>query len=230
MVKYNPNINPVDYFTDATNPIHKQYTALRMFFAEGLSAEDVAQRCGYSTNTVYTYVRNFKEKLASGESDPFFKEPQMGRKKLDHGGEINSLVVAYRKRNFSVPEIKAVLDAQNIDVSERYISLLLSKEGFARLQRRHNKERSKVDFSGLSEVCRAPISERITAEPDKFSSQMAGILTFLPIIKSYGIDQLIEKSEYPQSKTIGRLSSILSFLALKLSDVERYSMDDAWYG
>jgi len=85
-----------------------------------------------------------------------------------------------------------------------------------------------VDFSGLSDICRAPASERIRNEPCEFSSQLAGILIFLPVIKYYGIDKLIEESEYPQTKVIGRLSSILSFVALKLSDVERYSMDDAW--
>jgi len=228
MVKYNPNISPIDYFTMTSNPLHRQYTALHMFFVEGLTAEEVAKRCDYTASTVYTYVRNFKEKLALGESDPFFKEPQLGRKKIDHGGDINDLVVAYRKKNFSVPEIKSILDAQSIEVSERYISLLLEKEGFAKLQRRSGKERSQVDFSGLSEVCRAPISERIGSECSEFSSQLAGILMFLPIIKCYGIDKLIEDSGYPKTNAIGRLSSILSFVALKLSSIERYSADDAW--
>jgi transposase len=228
MVKYNLNLDPVEYFTTIDNSLHRQFLALHMFFAEGASAEEVAQRYGYSVSTVYTYVRNFKEKLGSHEGDPFFKEPKMGRKKLDHGGEINDLVIAYRKRNFSVPEIKAVLDAQNINVSERYISTLLSNEGFARLPRRDNQQRGQLDFGGLLETCRAPISESFKPEPDKFSSQLAGILLFLPIIKGYGIDKLIEKSDYPGSKAIGSLSSILSFLALKLSDVERYSMDDTW--
>jgi transposase len=201
---------------------------MRMFYAENKTAEEVAACYGYTTNTIYTYARRLKEKMESCDEDPFFKEPQMGRIKLDHGGEINNLLVAYRKRNFSVPEIKAALDAQNIDVSERYISLLLAKEGFARLPRRDSQERNQVSFNGLPEACHAPISEKISSEPGKFSSESAGILLFLPIIKNYGIDRLIEFSGYPETKVINRLSSILSFLALKLSDIERYSMDDAW--
>jgi transposase len=228
MVKSSLNHELAEYFEATVNPLHRQYLAMRMFVLEDKTAEEVAAHYGYTVSTVYTYVRRFKERLASCNDDPFFKEPQMGRKKLDHGGEINDLVVAYRKRNFSVPEIKAALDAQNIDVSERYISLLLADEGFARLPRRDNQTRSQVNFGDLPESCNAPISERISPEPDKFSSQLAGILLFLPIIKSYGIDRLIEFSGYPESMTINRLSSILSFLALKLSDVERYSMDDAW--
>jgi len=53
-------------------------------------------------------------------------------------------------------------------------------------------------------------------------------LCFLPFIKAYGIDKAIEASSYPETKQIGRLNSILAFLALKLSNVQRYGQDDGW--
>jgi len=227
MEKSNLNLNPTEYFEIIENPLHKQYLALRMFFAEGASAEEVAARYGYAVNTVYSYVRDFKKKLASSDEDPFFKEPTMGRAKLDHGGKITELIITYRKRNFSVPEIKTVLDAKNINVSERYIGTILSDEGFARLPRRDKQERKQMDF-GDSATLQAAVSKSLENESDKFSSQLAGLLLFLPTIKTYGIDKIIENSDYPETTVINRLSSILSFLALKLSDIERYSMDDAW--
>jgi transposase len=183
---------------------------------------------GYSVATVYSLIRDFKEKLVSGSEDPFFKESKPGRPKLDYGGKINKLVVAYRKKYLSVPEIKAALDAQNINVSERYITSLLTNEGFDRLPRRENAVRNNIGLENKTEVCFAQKSGRLDFEPEKFSSQLAGILLFLPIIRSYGIDKIIEDSDYPETSVINRLSSILSFLALKLSNIERYSMDDAW--
>jgi len=39
---------------------------------------------------------------------------------------------------------------------------------------------------------------------------------------------LIDDSPYPGTREIGKFSSILSFLALKLTDVKRYSDDDLW--
>jgi len=215
----------------ASNPSHKQYQALRRFFVDGLPAEQVAEESGYAVSTVYSLVRDFKAKLARG-GDPFFKEPDMGRPKLDHGEEINRLVVSYRKKYLSVPEIKAALDAQGISVSESYIHALLVSEGFARLPRRENVVRNDIRLRNKAADCAALKSERINNGPDngeeRFSSQLAGILLFLPIIRSYGIDRLINESDYPETSAISRLSSILSFLALKLSDIERYSMDDAW--
>jgi len=230
MVKTNPNLqnNPVEYFINMESPAHKQYLALRMFYLDGETADAVAAKYGYKTGTVYAYARDLKEKLGSSDEDPFFIESQTGRKKLDHGGNVNELIIAYRKRNFSVPEIKAVLDAQNFNVSERYISIVLTKEGFSRLPRRDNKERNQKDFGDLLENYQAPISEPFCKEPTKFQSQLAGLLLFLPLIKNFGIDKIIEESDYPETKTIGRIQSILSFVALKLSDVQRYSMDDAW--
>ena len=231
MEKINPSFDPAAYFMTTSNPLHKQYLALRRYFADGLSAEQVALESGYAITTIYSLIRDFKQKLASGD-DPFFKEPQVGRPKLDHGGEINRLVVAYRKKYLSVSEIKAALDAQNICVSERYITALLENEGFARLPRRENAVRNRINLQDQTEVCSALKSEPINCDPEKgtekFSSQLAGILLFLPIIGSYGIDKLINDSSYPETSVIDRLSSILSFLALKISDIERYSMDDAW--
>jgi len=230
MEKINLNyaIDPRAYFLDAANPLHRQFLALRMFFVDGCSAEQVALKFGYTVSTVYTYIRNYKENLAAGIQEPFFKESKPGRNKLDHGGEINRLVVAYRKKYMSVPEIKVALDAHNINVSERYITSLLTAEGFARLPRRENKARSIARLGDNDASYLALRSEHIGSEPGSFSSQLAALLLFLPIIKSYGIDKLIENSDYPETKVISRLSSILSFLALKLSCIERYSMDDVW--
>ena len=226
MDKTHPNLSPADYFIYTTNPLHKQYLALRMFFVERCGAEKVALKYGYSVSTVYSLVRDFKSKLACGSDDPFFKETKLGRPKIDLGGELKSTIVSYRKKYMSVPEIKSALDAQDVHVSERYITSVLADEGFARLPRRENAVRNSISLDKKS--CSALKSERFGGKPEEFSSQLAGIMLFTPIIRSYGIDRLIEKSDYPETSAINRLSSILSFLALKLSNIERYSTDDAW--
>ncbi len=44
----------------------------------------------------------------------------------------------------------------------------------------------------------------------------------------FGFDTLIEKSDFPETQTINKLSSILSFVGLKLSNIRRYTSDDLW--
>ena len=65
-------------------------------------------------------------------------------------------------------------------------------------------------------------------EPESFKSSNAGILMFIPILKRYGIDQVIEQSPYPGTSVISKASSILCFLGLKLANRRRYSSDDTW--
>jgi transposase len=227
MEKNNPNLI-VSYFTEYSNTMQKQYLALRRFFIDKHTAEQVAKEFNYSVMTIYSLVRDFKIKLAESEEDPFFKEPVLGRKKIDPEGEVRDLVVNFRKKYFSVPEIKTALDALGFSISERTISTILTNEGFARLPRRSDEFRNEIEISNQTVPLTAPRSKRLSFGAEKFTSQQAGLLCFLPLIKRYGIDKAIQASSYPKTKEIGRLSSILCFLALKLSNVERYSMDDMW--
>jgi len=136
MANNNPNTNPADYFNKKANPLHKQFLALRMFYVEGASAEQVASKYGYTLSTVYSLIRDFKHRLNNGECDPYFIEPKRGRPRLDQSGKLKRLIISYRKKYLSVPEIKSLLDAQNFHVSEKFVYSVLVDDGFARLPRR----------------------------------------------------------------------------------------------
>jgi transposase len=221
-----PNYDPLAYFV-TPSPLQNQYNAMRRFFHDKASAKEVAEEFGYTVSTVYTLARDFKIKLAAG-TDPFFIETRLGRKKTDREGQLAQLIVELRKQFLSVPQIKSILDSQGYVFSERAISTLLHEKGFARIPRRDNAEIDEAFSRGKQKLLTAPISESFADEPALFSTQLAGLLCFLPLIKSLGIDELIQSVDYPQTKQITRLPSILSYLALKLSNIERYNADDVW--
>ena len=228
MMKTNPNINFASYFTEPSSPAHKQYLALRRFFADGFTAEQVAKESSYSTSTVYSMVRDFKEKLSSNElEDPFFKENKTGRKPTEYKEGIEEKVISLRKKYFSVPDIQIAMDAMGFRLTIYSIEKIIADAGFARLPRRDKQFKSEV-VSSYEPKLPAPIASRFPLGPDEFSSQLAGLLCVLPYIVKYGIDKIIDNSLYPETKDISRISSILAFVALKLSNVRRYSADDAW--
>lgn len=228
MEKINPNLNAIEYFSNPSNPGHKQYLALRAFFFDGLSAEKVANQFNYTVSAVYSLSRDFKENLqTASKDDPFFKTNKLGRKELDLDGSISELIISLRKSYLSVPEIKSALDSQYANVSERYITSVLQKEGFARMPRRDSEFRKNI-LAGTASKIVAQKTKRLEFKPEEFTSQIAGVLSFLPVIKKYGIDKAIVSSSYPKTQFIGKLSSILCFLALKLSNIRRYSADDTW--
>jgi len=216
------------FFANPQNTVQKQYEALRAFYVEKWSGEDVAKHFGYTLSSFYSLTRDFKKNLLQDEPAQFFFTPKTtGRKPKAETDKINQLIVGLRKKYLSVPDIKAIVDAQGqYTVSERHVYNIVKNEGFARLPRRNNSIREKA---GTEFKIEAPISSMLDFMPETFSSQNSlGILCLLPYIQRYGIDRLILRSDYPETSVINRLSSILCFIALKLSDVRRYSADDIW--
>ena len=228
MEKLIPNSYIKAYLSGKSSAVRKQYLAMIRFYLDGWSAQEIADEFEYTLSTVYTVARDFKSKLAQEDGDPFFAEIRPGRKKLDREGEIADIVISYRKMNMSVPDIKTLMDAQGIGISERTITSILQERGFTRLPRRVKSTREEALSQSVSTLLQAPKSCKIDKREAEFTSQLAGIICFLPIIRGYGIDTLIRKSAYPKTQYIGRLQSILCFLALKLSNFGRYSTDDAW--
>ena len=220
-------MDPKEFFISPQNTIQKQYEVLRAFYAGGCSAEEAARRFGYKITSFYSLTRDFKKNLSlKSPAQFFFISRKAGRKPQDVTGEINRLIISLRKKYLSVPDIKAVLNVQGYQVSEKYVYNVIKKDGFARLPRRSLSSREKATSTFKLE---APKTVMLDYSPETFSAQNAlGILCLLPYIQNYGIDRIIEEADYPETNSITRVSSIMSFVALKLSNVRRYSEDDAW--
>ena len=224
----NPKTNVLEYFALPENTHHRRYLAMRAFFFEELSAEETALRYGYTPSTIYSMSRDLKNWIASHPGDePYFLPTIMGRKERDQEGTTQALIVALRKQYLSLPEIKTMLESVQTSVSLSYIATVLQKEGFARLPRRDREAREEA-MVRVPEGLTAQKACMLGDERETFTSQLAGILCLLPCIRGYGIDQVIGASSYPESQSLSRLCSILSFAALKLSNIKRYAADDLW--
>ena len=217
----------IEFFTKPQSIAHKQYEALRAFYVEGRSAAEVAEQFGYTLSSFYSLNRDFKQQLAASQAvEQFFVSSLKGRKPKETMGKVEGLIIKLRQQDLSVPEIKATLDAQGDDVSESTIYTVLKQAGFGRLPRRSVAQRQEA----LSSVqLSAPTSQPLSYISEQFSTQQSiGLLGLLPYLQRYGVHPIIANSEYPETKPLNRLSSILSFVALKLSSIRRYGADDLW--
>ena len=214
------------YFDSPQNLYHKQYAAIRAFLYEKKSADDVAQKYNYTKATIYSMARDFKIMFDNNKLDDYlFSKAQLGRPERTSSVQTKDKIVALRKHYLSVEEIKENLDAQGDKVSETFIYNSIKSAGFARLPKR--SKLVKIDIHSNMEL-KAPAAEILKSECDLFNSSNVGLLCFLPLIKTYMVDNLITNSSYPETKTIPKINSILSFVALKLSNIKRYSKDDLW--
>lgn len=218
--------HPRAFFVQPSNPRQRRYEILRAFFVEQLPALEIARRFDCSRHAVYSIVRDFRS--LSEPASFFFRSPEpRGRPPRSVASSTHDEIIRLRKLNLSVPDIKARLDAAcGPAPSERKICQILDNEGFARLPRRPQAERAAAGPAPL----RAP--ESVPLDPDRpellQSARAAGILCFLPLIRRFGIDEAIRLAGYPGTSTLSPLQSVLCFLALKLSNIRRYSADDIW--
>ncbi len=213
------------FFEMPNSVAHKQYEALRMYYIDGVPAQQVAQRFGYTYRAFTSLVSDFRRKLLMNPGDSiFFVKNSPGRKVSVHTNDAKAIIIDMRKKYYSVPEIKVALDGLGHMLSEKNIYNILAAEGFSRLPRR-----SKLVKQQLAKVeVEAEKSIPLRFTPETFKSSNAGILMFLAYIRRYGIDTVIARSDYPQTSVIDKTCSIMCFLALKLANRRRYSSDDTW--
>ena len=218
-------MNAYDFFSQPQNLFQKQYEALRMYYFEKKPAIEVAEKFGYTYRGFTTLAYSFSKKLKEGYSEElFFKEFKKGKKPSKNRIQTKEIIIEMRKKYYSVEDIKVIFDAQNINISSKTIYNIISSEGFARLPRR-----SKLVKKQLEEIKITPSkSVMLNFQPETITSSSAGVLSLLPYIKKYKIDILIENSSYPETSQIGKLNSILSFVALKASNIKRYTADNMW--
>jgi len=217
-------MKPEEYFSSRHPVNKKRYDALHDFFVDGLSAAEVAVKYDYTLNSFYSLTRDFRKHLDEGnKEDFFFKDTVLGRKPVKED-ELKELIISLRKKGYSAEDIVGIAHSKSYEVSYEYVRDLLHDEGFARLPRRSVMDKRQLELPPVE----APVAEKLVWKTEKFHSAHTGLFAFIPVIFKYGIHSLIERSSYPSTKVISKLSSILCFLALKLSNIKRYSHDDLW--
>ena len=220
-------MNVREFFTQPQNTAQKQYEALRAFYVEKQPAAEVAERFGYTLSSFYQLSSDFKKQLEQGNpSGEYFVCVHRGSKPSSERERSEELIIELRKKSLSIPDIKSILDTLGYNLSERSIYNIVTQAGFTKLPRRNRKEQ---ETSLCSVQLSAPISRMLSYEPETFSSNKGiGIICLLPYLEDSGIISLLESSSYPETQCLNRRCSLLSFIALKLSKVRRYSADDIW--
>ena len=218
-------MNTLDFFLQPVSVSQKQYEALRMYYIEKKKAKYVAEKFGYTYRAFTSIVSDFNNTMNDRDFiNPFFITKKSGRPKVGDDNNVDEVIFRLRKKNFSIEDIKISLDAMGHKIAENTIYLMLKKEGFARLPKRNKKEKYQLEKVKI----KAAKTSVLSFGEENFKTSSGGLLCFLPYIKYYGIDKIINNSSYPQTKSLDRMQSIMSFLALKLSDVRRYCSDDIW--
>lgn len=203
-------------FLVPSNPTHRQYEALRAYFVEGLPSAEVARRFGYTPGSFRVLCHAFRR-------DPdraFFLPPAKGPKAAPKMDQVREQVVALRKQNLSMYDIREVLERDGHKLSSAAVAIILKQEGFVRLPRRRDDERPSRPGPTAADAADV---RQLSLEPRHFRTQFGGLFLFLPFLARVPLDRILDRAGFPGSQRVPAGQAIRSLLALKLFGNARHS-------
>ena len=194
------------YFLEPGEPVQRRYEALRCYFVEQASAEEVGARFGYSPATVHQLAAE----LRAGRSS-FFRSSKPGPKGPRKTHTVRDRVLVLRAQDRTVTEIAAALTAEGSPVSAQTVWAILKAEGLERLERRQpGGPAPRLEPVRAKAIDRWPAGAR-------YDCDHAGLYLLLPAMAELGLDTLIGAARYPGTKTLSSFHSLGSLLLLKAS-------------
>jgi transposase len=201
-------------FARPTQPNQRRYEALRCYFVEGASAQQVAARFGYTRATVETLVRDYRAARLE-----LFTSSRPGPRSEPKKDNARTLILTLRGEGRSLAQIARALTAAGTPLGRTAIWEVLRDEGLGRLPL------AAAPTSPLSVA--TPKTQRLQAgdwpAAGSVASEHAGLFLLLPELVDLDVPALVSAGGYPGRTQLTALNSLLSILALKLYERRRRS-------
>jgi hypothetical protein len=206
------------FFLAPETTLQRQYEALRAYYVEHLPSHEVARRFGYTPGSFRVLCHQFRHDPA--KRDAFFPVASQTPPPSPTRDRVRELVVAMRKRNLSVYDIRRELADAGHHLSINALSVLLREEGFARLPRRLDEERPQAlrpEPTPMADV------RALSTAPRSFRTRLGGLWLFVPLMRDIRLAEVLRTADLPGSTPIPAEQAVRTLLALKLIGKERKS-------
>jgi len=208
--------DPKQFFLDPSSPAQRQYEALRAFFVEGLPSAEAAKRFGYTPGSFRVLVHDFRH-----DPDPqFFVLPHKGPDSAPKSDPLRDRIIALRKQNFSIYDIRDLLREEGHSLGTSTISAILKEEGFSKLPRRGDDERMDAPRPIPADAAKVQL---LNLKPRTLRTKFGGLFLFLPLLAKISLEDILQKADFPGSSKIPASYAMRSLLALKLFGNSRHS-------
>ena len=204
------------FFREPQTAKQRVYEALRAYFLEAHPSHEVARAFGYSPGAFRVMCHQFRRDPAPA----FFAVAPRGPRTQPKKAAAHALVIALRKRNYSVYDISAALKEQQVALSPTAVRELLAAEGFAPLPRRLDDERPVRPRPTVEPVADA---RAFSLAPRQFVTHCGGLFLFVPGLALLQLDAVAKAARLPGSRMIPVGHALRATLALKLWAIERKS-------
>jgi transposase len=208
-------------FQQPDSPAHRRYEICRAYFYESAPADEIAKRLHLHSCSVRAIVRDFAR---HPDVNSLFTATRPGPKASPKREAISERACALRRQGATLAEIRAALEQDGFDVSESYLFRLLRRAGVATTrQRRPTPQPGEYAKDGSVVPDIADVRELVLADGRQFSTEVAGLFLFLPMLLDLDLPQAVSDAKLPGSKQIPPLQALLALLAPKLIGKRRIS-------
>lgn len=207
--------DPQEYFLHPSQVNHRRYEALRAYFLDHRSTEEVARQFGFVPGSIRVLATLFRQ----GKIGEFFRSPAPTKR----GGALYDLplkeaILDLRAQRLSVYDIARRLRRLRRPVSHNTVWMVLKEAGVERLPKRTHRQRE------LPPKIPLPVAdkEEVSLAPGRLVPCRAPLLfLFAPYFERIRFDALVRSARYRDTPRIEATSYLRSLLALKLLSLSR---------
>ncbi|MGZ3396889.1 MAG: hypothetical protein ACXVB2_22465 [Isosphaeraceae bacterium] len=208
-------------FQEPDSPAHRRYEICRAYFCESVPADEIAKRFHLHACSIRAIVRDFAR---APDVNALFASARSGPKTSPKRDAIHERVCELRGQGATLSDIRAALGHEGFDVSESYLFRLLHRAGLTGTRQHRPTPPPGVyanDGSLVPDI--ADARGLVLDDGRQFSTKVAGLFLFLPLLLDLDLPQAVTHAKLPGSKQIPPLQALLALLVPKLIGKRRVS-------
>jgi transposase len=208
-------------FQQPDSPTQRRYEICRAYFLEGATAQRLAQPYQLHVGTARAVIRDF---ASDPDLSTFFLTEHPGRKSAPKRAAIQERACELRRQGTTLGDIRATLQSEGLDVSESYLFRVLGRAGLTAVRhRRSTPQPGEIACDGSVVPDIADVRTLSLEAGRRFSSKVAGLFLFLPMLLELDLPAAVNAAGLPGSEPIPPLQALLAILTPKLLGKRRVS-------
>jgi transposase len=206
-------------FTAPTLAAQRRYEALRAYWVEELSAEEIAERFGYTKASAQTLISRYRE----ADLAELFSASRPGPKRQPKKDAARERVIELRRQRHGIEEIVAELERAGTPLSRTAVWEILREAGLSRMPKPAARPAAASAPERLAAAKVRVLDDHEWPQTGRIETQHAGLFLLIPSLVALGLPGLVGAAEWPSTSQLEAIHSVLSLMALKLSGRRRRS-------
>jgi transposase len=206
-------------FTAPTLAAQRRYEALRAYWVEELSAEEIAARFGYTKASVQTLISQYRE----ADLAELFAASRPGPKRQPKKDAARERVIELRRQRHGIEEIVEVLGREGTPLSRTAVWEILKAAGLSRMPKPAAQPKAPPEPERISAAKVRVLDDREWPQTGSVQTQHAGLFLLIGDLVALDLPGLVAAAGWPSTSQLEAIHSVLSLMTLKLSGRRRRS-------